>query len=80
MLAYLGQTAEAGRACEVAYVGAKRYYCIASLGISWRLARAVPTSLLPVSHRVTLGTAACTLTMSSTAVEETRASLIGAFA
>ena len=68
MLAYLGRTAEAGRMCEVAYVGATRYYRIAT------------RTLLPVSHQVTLDNAACTLTVSSTLVEVTRGSFIGAFA
>ena len=65
---------------RVVYVGAQRYYRISTLGISWRQARAVPASLLPVSHHVTLGIAACTLTMSSTLVEVTRVGFIGASA
>ena len=80
MLAYLGRTAEAGRVCAVVYVGAQRYYCISTLGLSWRQARAVPISLLPVSHHVTLDITACTLTMSSTVVEVTRVGFIGASA
>jgi len=47
---------------------------------SWRQARAVPISLLPVSHHVTLDITACTLTMSSTVVEVTRVGFIGASA